>query len=194
MTDNEIIKALECVSGKIMSCRNCPYAARYPMSKCREQCAKDALDLINRQQQEIRQLRIKLDDCERDIIPKLKYSLERANKYGAETDTENIRLLKENENLTSANENLTSDLTSAKAKIERLEGCVKSEEEAREIMKSQMTPIIQELIKEQIDRATKIGELKGIVDLTERLCEGRVSNDPVVIAVKFELKEMTGEQ
>jgi hypothetical protein len=30
--------------------------------------------------------------------------------------------------------------------------------------------------------------------LAERLCEGRVSNDPVVIEVKAELKEMTGEQ
>jgi hypothetical protein len=58
-----------------------------------------ALDFINRQQQENRQLHVKLDDCERDIIPKLKYSLERANKYGAETDAENIRLLKENERL-----------------------------------------------------------------------------------------------
>ena len=115
MTDEQIIKALECVSGKIMYCRNCPYTARYTMSKCREQCAKDALDLINRRQQEIRQLHIKLDDYERDIVPKLKYSLERANKYGSETDAENIRLLKENENL-------ISDLTSAKAEIERLKG------------------------------------------------------------------------
>ena len=53
MTDNEIIKALECVIGKNMYCRNCPYTARYPMPKCREQCAKDALDLINRQKAEI---------------------------------------------------------------------------------------------------------------------------------------------
>lgn len=178
MTDNEIIKALyhlRCAAD---------YKETVTMSR---ETDVGLYEYFNRQQQEIRQLHVKLDDCERDIIPKLKYSLERANKYGSETDAENIRLLKENENL-------TSDLTSAKAKIERLEGCVKSEEEVRGIMKSQMTPTIQELIKEQIDRATKIGELKGIVDFTERLCEGRVSNDPVVIAVKFELKEMTGEQ
>ena len=31
---------------------------------------------------------------------------------------------------------------------------------------------------------------KGVKDLAERLCEGRVSNDPVVIAVKVELQEM----
>ena len=91
MTDNEIIKALECCS---------TYAAfiKVDKSKCKEYF-KAAIDLINRQQQEIRRLTVKLDDYERDIVPKLKYSLERANKYGAETDAENIRLLKENETL-----------------------------------------------------------------------------------------------
>ena len=37
------------------------------------------------------------------------------------------------------------------------------------------------------------GRVKGIKEFAERLCEGRVSNDPVVIAVKCELKEMVGE-
>ena len=32
---------------------------------------------------------------------------------------------------------------------------------------------------------------EAIKEFAERLCEGRVSNDPVVIAVKVELKEMT---
>ena len=31
-------------------------------------------------------------------------------------------------------------------------------------------------------------------EFAERLCEDRVSNDPVVIAVKVELKEMVGEE
>ena len=34
-------------------------------------------------------------------------------------------------------------------------------------------------------------EIKAIKEFAERLCEGRVSNDPIVIAVKVELKELT---
>lgn len=38
-----------------------------------------------------------------------------------------------------------------------------------------------------------IGDIsaEAIKEFAERLCNGRVSNDPVVIAVKVELKEMT---
>lgn len=35
---------------------------------------------------------------------------------------------------------------------------------------------------------------KAIKDFAEKLCNGRVSNDPVVIAVNAELKEMVGEK
>ena len=35
---------------------------------------------------------------------------------------------------------------------------------------------------------------EAVKEFAERLCEGRVSNDPVVIAVKYELKEMEGKQ
>lgn len=34
---------------------------------------------------------------------------------------------------------------------------------------------------------------EAIKEFAERLCEGGISNDPVVIAVKAELKEMVGE-
>lgn len=34
---------------------------------------------------------------------------------------------------------------------------------------------------------------EAIKEFAERLCEGRVSNDPIAIAVKVELKEMVGE-
>jgi hypothetical protein len=39
--------------------------------------------------------------------------------------------------------------------------------------------------------AYKNGYKDGAKALAERLCEGRVSNDPVVIAVKVELSELT---
>lgn len=47
-----------------------------------------------------------------------------------------------------------------------------------------------------LQKAEKIIETeraKAIKVFAERLCEDRVSNDPVVIAVKVELKEMVGE-
>ncbi len=57
MTDNEIIKALECsVKDK---CPECPYFHSYPCDKCRNMRA-DALDLINRQKAEIELLRTTL--------------------------------------------------------------------------------------------------------------------------------------
>lgn len=59
MTESEIMNALECLSGKIVSCRNCAYSKRFTLSKCKEQCAKDALDLINRKNAEIEDLKIK---------------------------------------------------------------------------------------------------------------------------------------
>ena len=51
MTDNEIIKALECLCGNAFNCAECPYCSWFPLL-C-EQVAKDTLDLINRQQAEI---------------------------------------------------------------------------------------------------------------------------------------------
>lgn len=52
MTDNEIIKALECLSGVCIPCKRCAYRKiGYP--KCKTQAALDALNLINRQKAEI---------------------------------------------------------------------------------------------------------------------------------------------
>lgn len=56
MTDNEIIKALECLGGDSISCQSCAYApSGYP--RCKENCAKDAIDLINRQKAESERLK-----------------------------------------------------------------------------------------------------------------------------------------
>lgn len=56
MTDNEIIKALECLCGCV-DCRECPYSPRYEFPLCQRQIAKDALDLINCQQVENKRLK-----------------------------------------------------------------------------------------------------------------------------------------
>lgn len=56
MTDNEIIKAMQCVIGNNISCSECRYQKVLPFPSCRRMCAKNALDLINRQKTEIERL------------------------------------------------------------------------------------------------------------------------------------------
>ena len=57
MTDNEIIKALKCCSTEIV-CDNCPYGGGcVDQGNLRNDMAKDALALINRQKTEIERLR-----------------------------------------------------------------------------------------------------------------------------------------
>ena len=54
MTDTEIIKALECLFD-YMDCGGCSYSPTYEFPLCQQHVAKDALDLITRQQAEIEQ-------------------------------------------------------------------------------------------------------------------------------------------
>lgn len=60
MTDNEIIKAMQCVIGKDVNCSECTYQKVLPFPSCRNMCAKNALDLINRQKAEIERLNEKI--------------------------------------------------------------------------------------------------------------------------------------
>ena len=57
MTDNEIIKAMQCVIGNDVNCSECTYQKVLPFPSCRRKCAKNALDLINRQKAEIESLK-----------------------------------------------------------------------------------------------------------------------------------------
>lgn len=55
MNDNDIVKALECCANEpTLNCRNCPYEESCNMG--RSDMQKDALDLINRQKEEIERL------------------------------------------------------------------------------------------------------------------------------------------
>lgn len=54
MTDNEIIKALECCLEDIANCDNCPY--EHYCSIHQNNMLKDTLSLINRQQAEIEKI------------------------------------------------------------------------------------------------------------------------------------------
>lgn len=55
MTDSEIIKALECCTTKGKSCKICPAYVKVDRSNCKE-AFRGALDLINRQKEEIEKL------------------------------------------------------------------------------------------------------------------------------------------
>ena len=63
MTDNDIIKALECCGCDNYQCDNCPYAYKT--------CTvyKDSLDLINRQKVEIERLTAMLEAAEDYLYP-----------------------------------------------------------------------------------------------------------------------------
>lgn len=70
MTDNEIIRALECCSDEELPfCSVCPY---YLQDKdndyCREDMNKDALSLINRQKAEIETLKMLLSTSNIEMV------------------------------------------------------------------------------------------------------------------------------
>lgn len=56
MTDEQVIKALPCLYGQEVMCKGCDFfLSKYP--RCKEAVAKNALDLIKRQQAEIERLK-----------------------------------------------------------------------------------------------------------------------------------------
>lgn len=57
MTDEQIIKAMQCVIGNAVNCSECEYQKALPFPSCKRMCAKNALDLINRQKAEIEELK-----------------------------------------------------------------------------------------------------------------------------------------
>ena len=142
MTDEQIIKALECcATDDGDDCFQCPYGNivyKPGNGGCVNRCRKDALDLINRQKEKIKEFDGKIV-IQQGMIDYQKAEIEQwkeeANRWQNAFVGECM-------------------LTSCEAKSE----------------------IAVETIKE----------------FAERLCKGRVENDPVVIAVKSELKEMEG--
>ena len=67
MTDNEIIKALECcILYKQISSENCPLC---DVKSCKENLRKHCLDLITRQKAEIDSLKSELDAAIKAITP-----------------------------------------------------------------------------------------------------------------------------
>lgn len=67
MTDEQIIKAMQCVIGNDVSCSECEYQKVLPFPSCRMMCAKNALDLINRQKAEILELQKRIINWRADM-------------------------------------------------------------------------------------------------------------------------------
>lgn len=63
MTDEKIIKAMHCVMGNSVDCSECAYRKALPFPSCRMMCAKNALDLINRQKTKNERLEKELMKC-----------------------------------------------------------------------------------------------------------------------------------
>ena len=76
MTDNEIIKAMQCVIGNDVKCSECTYQKVLPFPSCRRMCAKNALDLINRQKEEIERLKQENEFCHKTITENAQRALE----------------------------------------------------------------------------------------------------------------------
>jgi hypothetical protein len=159
ITDNKIIKALECCSYYITpdECEwnDCPFMTEKECSLELDELQKLSLDLINRQRGELRKKQVK--------IHKLLKELNQVQDY----------------------------YEIQKAEIERLEIALKNEEAQSTVFFRQTKELQAEI--EEYKYALEEIKAEAIKEFAERLCEGRVSNDPVVIAVKVELKEMVGD-
>lgn len=68
MTDEQIIKAMQCVIGNDVSCSGCEYQKILPFPRCRRMCAENALDLIKRQKAEIKRLKKELELATADKV------------------------------------------------------------------------------------------------------------------------------
>ena len=67
-TDEQIIKAMQCVIGNGVSCSECEYQKVLPFPSCRRMCAEQALDLINRKNAEIERLKRIIDEKDKEIL------------------------------------------------------------------------------------------------------------------------------
>ena len=106
MTDNEIIKALECckVCSSPEYCRECPYVECTTVKGCVGEMLTDALDLINRQKAEIERLK-EMNEFHRKTITEnaqkaLEVTLDEIGKAKAEAIKEFAERLKASQIIT----------------------------------------------------------------------------------------------
>ena len=82
-----------------------------------------------------------------------------------------------------------------KAEIERLNSCVKSEDEVRAIMEDQMLPMVCEIVNEQIDAAVKLGRKEFAERLKSSKEYSSERHETIVptAVIDWTLKEMESE-
>ena len=88
MTDEQIIKAMQCVIGNGVSCSECEYQKVLPFPSCRRMCAEQALDLINRKNAEIERLQ------NRNKFLEIEYK-NQGNLFWARVQTSNLEAIKD---------------------------------------------------------------------------------------------------
>ena len=82
MTDNEIVKALECCMG--CACKECSYHNEADVAdvSCKDRLVIDALKLINRQKAEIETWKKNCDDLYEEMSERQKAEVEIAKRMG----------------------------------------------------------------------------------------------------------------
>ena len=88
LTEEQIIKAMQCVIGNGVSCSECEYQKVLPFPSCRRMCAEQALDLINRKNAEIERLQ------NRNKFLEIEYK-NQGNLFWARVQTSNLEAIKE---------------------------------------------------------------------------------------------------
>lgn len=68
LTEEQIIKAMQCVIGNSVSCSECEYQKALPFPSCRRMCAEQALDLINRKNAKIENLKQIINEQDKEIL------------------------------------------------------------------------------------------------------------------------------
>ena len=110
MTDNEIIKALECCIKETSDCDNCPLYVPAD-ADCINISKSGALDIINRLQAEIENLKDTLYDAEGVNLVNYWYQqCEIAENGNRNFDEENKKLKAENEKLKNENDSMRKDI------------------------------------------------------------------------------------
>ena len=77
------------------------------------------------------------------------------------------------------------------AENDRLNSCVKSEDEVRAIMKAQMEPMVKEITNEQIDIAVKLARVDATLEFANKLLN---EIDDYHYVINRIVKEMVGEE
>ena len=164
MTDEQIIKALKCCieSNSPEECSKCPLKRdNGNMSECLEQKERLSFDLINRQKSEIEELKTITG-----IMNTRKYYRKFVDEV-FEKEMGNMRMSPDFDYIYELYFKQRAEIEELKAEANRWQNAFCRANEDIQTAKSE-----------------------AIKEFAERLCKGRVENDPVVVAVKSELKEM----